>query len=283
MKDHRLSDGAKLVAVVLCDTFANSKTALCYPGVKTLAETLGKSERSIRRALAELREAGWIVTEAGRRPHDRQGFIFTKGDGTVTMDEKVADLCAHRAAKAASEAEDGRTDMTARAVKFVRPYNKEGTKELNQTPLAPHERRRRTNPADAASRHARAEAGDAPGTASDAPGGSRSVAEKTGPARTGNARPAAPPPPPVPWQRVVPAGSAAEAEWNDWLKARDLPTLAELGRRASEAGAVGWAAPWKFPPPEKDPTRCEQAEEWAWWAVARMNDRARAAGPAHAL
>lgn len=95
MKDHRLSDGAKLVAVVLCDTFANSKTALCYPGVKTLAETLGKSERSIRRALAELREAGWIVTEAGRRPHDRQGFIFTKGDGTVLMDEKVADLCAH--------------------------------------------------------------------------------------------------------------------------------------------------------------------------------------------
>lgn len=80
---------------------------------------------------------------------------------------------------------------------------------------------------------------------------------------------------PPPWRQVVPAGSEAETAWNQWLSARRLPTLAALGQRASEQGAVGWAAPWRYPPPDYDRTRTEQAEAWAWAAVNRMNQRAR--------
>lgn len=73
---------------------------------------------------------------------------------------------------------------------------------------------------------------------------------------------------PVPWQRVVHIGSQAEAAWSEWLAARDLPCLATLGLRASDVDGVGWAAPWRWPPPALDRRRTEQAEEWAWWALS---------------
>ena len=63
------SDGTKLLAVCLCDTFVGKSTGRCWPNNKTIAKAMGKSKRSVQRNLAVLHGGGWItyVTVRGRR------------------------------------------------------------------------------------------------------------------------------------------------------------------------------------------------------------------------
>lgn len=56
-----LSGTAKLLAVCLCDQYVNKTTGRCWPHNKTIAEAIGKSERTVQRGLAELHQGGWIV------------------------------------------------------------------------------------------------------------------------------------------------------------------------------------------------------------------------------
>jgi len=61
-QDASLSDAAKVLAAALCDDWANHESGFCNPSVATLAKSLGKAERSIQRAIAALKAAGWLDT-----------------------------------------------------------------------------------------------------------------------------------------------------------------------------------------------------------------------------
>ena len=257
LADRRLADRAKLLATVLVDTFANCETGRCNPCNDTLAETLGKDVRSIRRAVAELRAAGWIDTRTGRGRGARIAFVFLTGDGTVPIADprKVAEMAAYRSEpprerrtdvssyqteKRTPEPAERRTPASGKADTTVRVLHR--TKEKPNT-------RAHARPAEAHHPEAR---------------------------RPANARP-------VPFSRVVHRGASAEADWNRWLADRRLPDLSQIGLRASDPEGPGWDMPWKFPPPANDPDRTEKAERFAWWLVNIANDRARKAAPAHAL
>ena len=71
-QDDRLTDAAKILAAALCDDFAHHEIGACFPSIATLAESIAKSERSIQRAIAALRAAGWLDTLVRGRG-DRRG------------------------------------------------------------------------------------------------------------------------------------------------------------------------------------------------------------------
>lgn len=77
-QDARLTDAAKVLAAALCDDWANHETGFCNPSISTLAESLGKSERSIQRSIAALRDAGWLNTIVRGRG-DRGGGRVAQG------------------------------------------------------------------------------------------------------------------------------------------------------------------------------------------------------------
>lgn len=56
----RLSTGDKIVYQVLCSHLYGKK--FCYPSIKTIAEEAGLADRSVRRSLVRLEEAGLIKT-----------------------------------------------------------------------------------------------------------------------------------------------------------------------------------------------------------------------------
>jgi DNA-binding transcriptional ArsR family regulator len=59
-KDPYLSGGAKLLAVLLCDTYVNKNTGLFWPKNETMAQDLSKSVRTVQRHLRELEDVGYI-------------------------------------------------------------------------------------------------------------------------------------------------------------------------------------------------------------------------------
>ena len=120
-RDPRLSTTAKLVAVSLCDDFAHHETAYCNPGVETIAEALCLCDRSILRAIAQLRDAGWISVMERRGRGRRSEYSFNKGDGTVAFSDvkKVTSL---------SNCSDEKvTVLTGKGDKSVTPYKDEPT------------------------------------------------------------------------------------------------------------------------------------------------------------
>ena len=56
-----LTQGAKYLATQICDNYANSKTACCWPKTSTLARSIGVDIRTIQRYLVELRTQGWVT------------------------------------------------------------------------------------------------------------------------------------------------------------------------------------------------------------------------------
>ena len=117
-KDVRLSDGAKLLADVLCYDFGFNEAGFCNPSIDTLAEALGKSDRAVQRALAELRGVHWIEVTHGQGRGKRSEIRFLKGDGTVAFaaSEKVTVLSDRRIEKV--------TDTAVKGDRSVTPYNK---------------------------------------------------------------------------------------------------------------------------------------------------------------
>lgn len=64
-----LSQGAKVLAACLCDSFVNRDTGRCWPKDDTLSSRIGKSPRCVQRYLNELKGAGWLqpVKQKGAR------------------------------------------------------------------------------------------------------------------------------------------------------------------------------------------------------------------------
>lgn len=63
LSQFKVSPSAKLVLLYLADCY-NPKTAKMFPKQKTIAAKLGISERSVIRAISELREGGLILVES---------------------------------------------------------------------------------------------------------------------------------------------------------------------------------------------------------------------------
>ena len=97
-RDGRLSDAAQLLAVALTLDFAHHETAFCNPSIGRLSDHLRKCERTVQRAMLELRTAHWIsVSQATGRGNKNSevtfligdGFAKLNGNGTTTMDPRA--------------------------------------------------------------------------------------------------------------------------------------------------------------------------------------------------
>lgn len=96
-QDASLPDAAKVLAAALCDDWANHESGFCNPSVATLAKSLGKAERSIQRAIAALKAAGWLDTvvrgrgDRGGNGKGDQGsefvFLMAQPKGPETVSE----------------------------------------------------------------------------------------------------------------------------------------------------------------------------------------------------
>lgn len=120
--DGRLSDAVKVLAAALCDDFAHHQTGFCNPLIETLAGALAKSDRSVQRALAELRKFGWIEVQQQPGRGKTSEILFFKGDGTVTFapSEKVTTMASYRPERV--------TTMAQKGDRCVTPYNKDKPK-----------------------------------------------------------------------------------------------------------------------------------------------------------
>ncbi|MCC5966506.1 MAG: helix-turn-helix domain-containing protein [Natronohydrobacter sp.] len=68
MQQPDMTPRAKNLATVLAVTFANDDTGQINPGLDTLAEYLGTSVDTVRRAIGDLSQAGWLARTV---PHGR--------------------------------------------------------------------------------------------------------------------------------------------------------------------------------------------------------------------
>lgn len=223
--DKRLTDAAKVLAAALCDQFADRDTGACFPSVSTLAESLGKSERSIQRSIAALRDAGWLDTvvrgrgdrggRGGSRQQQGSEFIFLlPGEKAETKRESEAPEVKQRATTVSPFRPKGDTQRVTpvtvkgdiRVVPPCTPYKDKPN--LNQ-------RARDTQPASTDARH------------------------------------------------PVPLGSFLAESWSDWLKAKGFPDIEVLADRVSHAGEEVWLMPIRSPPTDSDVTGMRIALRWA--------------------
>lgn len=83
--DRRMTATAKLIAGFLLES-VNSETLRCFPSYRTILETLCvvKSEKTIERAIAVLRERGWIYSWRPDRTKSNH-FVFLKNERVVSQ------------------------------------------------------------------------------------------------------------------------------------------------------------------------------------------------------
>jgi hypothetical protein len=83
--DARMTPTVKLVALYLLEC-VNSETLLCFPSYRTILETLslGKSEKTVQRAIAVLRKRGWLYVWRPN-PTKSNRFVFLRNDAVVTQ------------------------------------------------------------------------------------------------------------------------------------------------------------------------------------------------------
>ncbi|WP_283638092.1 hypothetical protein [Marinovum algicola] len=109
-RDTSLTMTARMVAHALVLDFVNRDTLRCDPSYEEIGNVLGTSKHSVRRAVGQLYQAGWIVTEGGCGRGVSRGYGFltraeiiplkgsknapSKGSKTATLSasQKVADL-----------------------------------------------------------------------------------------------------------------------------------------------------------------------------------------------
>ncbi|MEY9782292.1 helix-turn-helix domain-containing protein [Sinorhizobium fredii] len=83
--DRRMTATVKLIAGFLLES-VNSETLRCFPSYRTILETLCvvKSEKTIERAIAVLRERGWIYSWRPDRTKSNH-FVFLKNERVVSQ------------------------------------------------------------------------------------------------------------------------------------------------------------------------------------------------------
>lgn len=101
-----LNATARLVANVLALDFANSDTGQCNPSQDTLADHLGVSVDTIKRALRDLKAAGFLATRPGRWRGATASYEFLSPGKVVAMTPGTAPN--RRDGKAATGADHAR-------------------------------------------------------------------------------------------------------------------------------------------------------------------------------
>ncbi|MEC7763371.1 MAG: helix-turn-helix domain-containing protein [Pseudomonadota bacterium] len=75
-RDTSLTDTARLLAHVLALDYANHRTSECTPSIDELMRVLGKSKSTVKRAVLDLEDGGWIIRESGRGRGRKSGYGF---------------------------------------------------------------------------------------------------------------------------------------------------------------------------------------------------------------
>ena len=126
-RDDRLSDAAQLLAVALTLDFAHHETAFCNPSIGRLSDHLRKCERTVQRAMLELRKAHWIsVSQAIGRGNKNSEVTFLIGDGLAKLKGKnnVVNLSAgspETPTKSSDKQAESPTKSASKPDKIVRP------------------------------------------------------------------------------------------------------------------------------------------------------------------
>ncbi|MBV7408190.1 helix-turn-helix domain-containing protein [Maritimibacter sp. DP1N21-5] len=84
-RDASINATARLVAHVLALDFANYNTLQCDPSNGDLADILGVSEDTVRRAIADLRDAHWIARVRGNGRRNKSNYGFLTSAKVVTL------------------------------------------------------------------------------------------------------------------------------------------------------------------------------------------------------
>ncbi|WP_371055732.1 helix-turn-helix domain-containing protein [Rhodosalinus sp. K401] len=100
--DKSLSATARLVAQSLALDFANGETGQCNPSRAVLADHLGMSEATIKRALGELTKAGWLGRHGATARNRTANYTFTSPGKVVAFAPPKTENAGHR--RPASEA-----------------------------------------------------------------------------------------------------------------------------------------------------------------------------------
>ncbi len=94
LQDGDLPDRAKTIASVLAVQFANDDTGQINPSASTLADYIGASKDTVKRAVADLVAAGWIARTEGRGAGNRTQYTLLSPGKVVpfTGQKKGAEL-----------------------------------------------------------------------------------------------------------------------------------------------------------------------------------------------
>ncbi|WP_310459358.1 helix-turn-helix domain-containing protein [Ruixingdingia sedimenti] len=249
-RDARLSKTAKLIAVTLVDEFANHANGRCNPFIATLGEATGDPERTVQRALGDLEACGWIIRSKGNGRGRPSSITFTadSAKGAVAP-PNVSEITARHT--------DNRDADMSKTVPPMAPirgaYRVPETAQKGVTSGGSHSEPRKNQKVRA---YARA----------PARGASPPDRIAAAPAHPPNGMPERPR---LTLAAVAHLGSDRERVWDEWLRRRGFPTLAELGVKSSDAEGRGWEIPCRYPPTEHNAVESMMAHRWATWATAR--------------
>lgn len=223
-----LSPMARLVGQTLAVGFANSETAECRPSVAAIMKAVAASKSTVMRALADLADAGWIVRLGGESPSSVARYRF----------EPIP----QRRGKPASEMTSERvSEMTPERVSEM---TTERVSDLTRTGVI----------------------SDRPPTPpyKEYPNMNQNPRPKYLPISTRRLLSKGPRPAPH-LQAVVPYGSDAEEEWEEWLQAQGFPPLGQIGRRVENGMLSGWDMITARPPKNPEAFEWGLAVKFAQW------------------
>jgi hypothetical protein len=119
-----LSDRAVRLANVLCLVFRNRDTGLICPTRQTMADRLGCSIDTVKRAVAELSKAGWIVVVPGRWRGAPSSYQLSTPSGNVVA--LSTPKGGQTSAKTPSRDRDGGQETRERGAE-VHPFDRKPT------------------------------------------------------------------------------------------------------------------------------------------------------------
>ncbi|MCE8548304.1 helix-turn-helix domain-containing protein [Ruegeria pomeroyi] len=119
-----VSPSAKNVATVLAVQFANDETGQLNPSRDTLADYLNVHRDTIKRAIRELRNAGWLIVFEGRGRGNSSGFRLVSPGKVVaiTAAKKRADLHREKGADMHPYSEEKGADLHRKGGRFAPSY-----------------------------------------------------------------------------------------------------------------------------------------------------------------
>ena len=90
-RSQNLSQGAKYLARILCDEYANFRTGCCWPKNQTLAKLVDKDVRSVQRYIAELKRHRFITEVQMDGQRRALQLVLPAGLGGDSKHDKYAD------------------------------------------------------------------------------------------------------------------------------------------------------------------------------------------------